>query len=221
MKSKTGFRAVFFAALYATSSVVWAQVTCAVTVKQRGAVVSAAALNGWSVYVLKKEPFELVVSPTNCTPVFATLPDTSTATEVASMPAVVWTGSGYAYATSPGDEDVLNWPSRAGIKLPPEEFGDDWTVRETYEAETKRLGYKPTPIRSWGVAAIFKDEVDFSIARFARLTQTRAIDTSIGNLSLPAVIYTRVKDLMKPTWHNAVATTYLASPYRIVFQFSD
>lgn len=115
--------------------------------------------------------------------------------------------------------DILEWRSRSPIRTELTALSSDPAVMDTYKMESDRLGYKPQPVMAWGAAIPFRDGKLENVATFRRLTKTVFLRPDMPNVRLPAVIYMSVKDLMKPTWFDAVALWHLVKPYKILFAF--
>ncbi|MGQ2979198.1 MAG: hypothetical protein ACT6Q9_05815 [Polaromonas sp.] len=196
-----------------------AQIPCTVDFFQADVRLHPVQEGDWHVVRLAKAPFKISVSPPECQPLLATLPTPLLAFEVAQFSALVFGPNGHGFAASPESADILHWPSRMPIRTTLKDISQSWAVIDTYKAEADRLGYPPQPVLAWGAAFVFQEGAKQRVASFRRLTESVALDSALADGNLPAVIYLNIKELMKPTWHNAVAPFHLLKPYKVIFEF--
>jgi len=194
--------------------------TCEVRFTQNGATLEPVQVGRWALLVVGKAPFEMSVKPASCSPLMATLMSQSSVSEVANLTDVVFTSRGHGYAATDDMSDILHWASREPIRTTLDEMSSDWAFMDTYKAESTRLGYKPQPILAWGSGWPFHPHEGGARASFRRLTADIPLAPAMPHVQLPVVIYLTVKELMKPTWHNAQAPWSLSRPYRVVFSFN-
>lgn len=192
---------------------------CEVSFIQNNAELKPEMKSGWAVINLQKMPFDLVISPKECATTFATLTHPTPIAQLVQLPEVVFAGTGYGYAGSVEDADVLHWPSRPNILTTLREITSDWKDIDAYKAEEKLLGYQLPVIQTFGSGWVFNLAGDKAVASFRRLTQAAALNAQMPNIQLPAVAYLNIKDLLKPTYHNATAAYQLIKPYKIIFVF--
>ncbi len=195
--------------------------TCQVRFTQNGATLEPVQAGRWEILRVAKAPFEISVKPASCRPVIAALTSLASISEVASLTDVVFTGSGHGYAATEDMSDILYWASREPITTKLEEMSSEWAFIDTYRAESGRLGYKPQPVLAWGSGWPFRPDEGGSRAAFRRLTENIPLAPNMPDVNLPVVIYLTVKELMKPTWHNAQAPWSLSRPYRVVLSFNQ
>lgn len=201
------------------ASAAWADNLCQVTFSQAGVKLEPVMRGPWAMVQLEKAPFEVSVSPAQCSPLIATLTNQATIVEVSKLPERVFAGDGYGMAGAPEDADVLHWPSRAEIRSSLRELTTDWKEIEAYKAEASRLGYELPVVRTFGSGLVFRATPDSTTASFRRLSQAIPLSQVMSGLTLPAVIYLNEKDLLKPSWQDAVAPYHLRRPYRVLFVF--
>jgi hypothetical protein len=197
-----------------------AETDCKVDFIQGEVKVQAVKAGGWNLISLAKKPFQISISPPECRPSLATLQGHALLEEISTLPELVFAHDGTGFAGRSEDADVLHWPSRTPIKIQLKEISTDWAVVDTFKAESNRLRYQLQPIQAWGSASVFQVGLKGSSASFRRLTQQIDLNSEMPSITLPAVIYLKVKDLMKPTWFDAVAPYYLVQPYKVLFTFN-
>lgn len=197
-----------------------ADTVCELSFTQNGVKLMPETKGRWLTLRLAKAPFELQARPADCYPVMATLMSAQAVAEASGLTEIVFSGTGDSYAASEEQKDILHWASREPIVTTLAELTSEWSVIDTYKAESERLGYSPRPVRAWGSAWPFQLDANGRVAKFRRLTAQIALSPEMPSVQLPVIVYLPVKDLMKPTWHNAIASWRLRRPYRIVFVFN-
>jgi hypothetical protein len=192
---------------------------CSVQFEQNGTTVPISQQQAWNKVVLAKQPFTITVRPVTCDPVMASLGNSTLTQEANGLTAVVFSGSGHAYAGSDEIADILHHPSRSPIKTNLRDLSTNWADFDAYETVTKELGYAPTPVYAWGTGFPFIDGMEESKASFKRLTSQIILNSNLPNFDLPIILYLSIKRVGKPSWSGASPPWNLYLTYRIILEF--
>lgn len=197
----------------------FAQVVCKVSFEQNGLDVPIQSAGLWNIVNLSRNPFSITVSPTECKPLVATLPNQNAISEVEWLTPLVFAGAGHAFAGLPENADILYNPTRLPIRAQLRDVTQQWQSIEAYDNEAKVLGYKPQPVQAWGTTFPFVESGLYSKATFRRLFAMYSLDSFAKPFKVHGVIYLATKRIGPKPWSGAEPPFTLYQPFRMLMLF--
>jgi hypothetical protein len=205
---------IFFSLAILLSSMSFAKNECTLKIVQNQTEIPPSSINGWEHFKLKKDAFDIVVTPDDCDPILATLTNLRLIQIVHKLPQYVISSKGYGYAHNPDNLDVLECPSRENIVMSASDIADEGRNRDktdVYEQAEELLQTKSVvDIKSYGCAAIFESLDGKHVAKIKRMTPSMRLNATMPSGKIALVIYF----ILDTTNFQS-----LFSPKKVVFTF--
>jgi hypothetical protein len=201
------FSAICFAPLTCLS-----QMACQIKVFQYEKEVLPSESSPIPTFKLKAAEFQLEVSPSDCSPTIASIPNIEIAKQISEKPLIYAARWAYVVAAYPEDGDKLLWWTRtefdSELRNPP---NPNTFYGKQYLKLCEELEFCPNPYPIYSSAHPFtKSQTGSkSIAKFKRLDDTRGFSDVKGK-SLMSVIYT--------LWRSLPSEYPMADPRALLFQ---